>query len=145
MYDKLKSHIGHHIECVCYGEPENPDDICIECIDCNEVLISAETLKCEKEEKMSEFYSHANSLNALEGGLRSVYGNSSKYQEDVNRIIIKSLFHLNDMTLNLNDRLKNIEDIEILYPSCRPYENYSKALDYIINKRIDEIKTKGET
>lgn len=43
MYDKLKPHIGHRIECVCYGDRDNPDDICIECLDCNEVLVSAET------------------------------------------------------------------------------------------------------
>lgn len=42
MYKKLKPHVGHNIVCVCYGEPENPVDICIECEDCNEVIISAE-------------------------------------------------------------------------------------------------------
>jgi hypothetical protein len=43
MYEKLKRHIGHAIVCVCYGDPDDPNDICIECEDCNEVLISAET------------------------------------------------------------------------------------------------------
>lgn len=42
MFHKLKSHIGHHIVCVCYGDPETPADICLECEDCGEVLISAE-------------------------------------------------------------------------------------------------------
>lgn len=45
MFERLKPHIGHHIVCACYGDSENPADICIECEDCNEVLISAET--CE--------------------------------------------------------------------------------------------------
>lgn len=42
MYEKLQQHIGHTVVCVCYGDFEEPDDICIECEDCNEVLISAE-------------------------------------------------------------------------------------------------------
>lgn len=45
MYEKLKPHIGHNIVCVSYGDKDNPDDICIECEDCNEVLVSAETLE----------------------------------------------------------------------------------------------------
>ena len=43
MYDKLKNHIGHNIVCVPYGDIDEPVDICIECEDCNEVLISSET------------------------------------------------------------------------------------------------------
>lgn len=43
MYDFLMPHIGHKIVCVPYGNPENPDDICIECETCNQVLFSAET------------------------------------------------------------------------------------------------------
>lgn len=43
MYEKLKPHIGHRISCVCYGDFKNPADICIECEDCCEVLVSAET------------------------------------------------------------------------------------------------------
>lgn len=42
MAQKLRSHIGHSVACVHYGDPENPADICIECEDCNEVLVSAE-------------------------------------------------------------------------------------------------------
>ena len=42
MFEKLKSHIGHQICCVAYGDIENPSDVCIECEDCGEVLVSAE-------------------------------------------------------------------------------------------------------
>lgn len=43
MYETLRPHIGHSIACVAYGkENEDPVDICIECEDCNTVLISAE-------------------------------------------------------------------------------------------------------
>lgn len=47
MYELLKNHIGHNIVCVAYGDINNPDDICIECEDCNEVLISAKTFEDE--------------------------------------------------------------------------------------------------
>jgi hypothetical protein len=49
MYERLKPHIGHNIVCVCYGIVENPLDICIECEDCNEVLVSAEDYDEEEE------------------------------------------------------------------------------------------------
>lgn len=48
MYEKLKQHIGHNIVCVGYGDIENPVDICIECEDCNEVLISSEDFDIEE-------------------------------------------------------------------------------------------------
>lgn len=42
MREKLLPHRGHHIACVCYGDWSVPNDVCIECEDCNTVLISAE-------------------------------------------------------------------------------------------------------
>jgi hypothetical protein len=52
MRERLKNHIGHDVRCVCYGDDSNnPDDICIECWDCNEVLVSAETFEFEEETK----------------------------------------------------------------------------------------------
>ena len=42
IFEKLKNHIGHNLVCVAYGEMENPADICIECEDCCEVLVSAQ-------------------------------------------------------------------------------------------------------
>ena len=50
VYDILKNHIGHKITCVVYGNEDSPDDICIECEDCNEVLISSESFDGETEE-----------------------------------------------------------------------------------------------
>jgi hypothetical protein len=35
-YERLFSHVGHHIECARYGT----DSVSIECEDCNEVIIS---------------------------------------------------------------------------------------------------------
>ena len=40
--EKLMSHRGHILECVSYGEWDDPADVCIECMDCNELLVSAE-------------------------------------------------------------------------------------------------------
>ena len=51
MRERLKPHIGHHVVCVYYGDPNDPVDICIECEDCNEVLVSAETFEYEEENK----------------------------------------------------------------------------------------------
>lgn len=49
MYENLKPHIGHNVVCTCYGGADDPNDICIECEDCCEVLISAETFDGEEE------------------------------------------------------------------------------------------------
>jgi hypothetical protein len=39
-YEDLRRHIGHKIVCVCYGEKgKDPDNVAIECEDCNEVLL----------------------------------------------------------------------------------------------------------
>lgn len=46
--EKLLNHIGHNIVCVYYGNKEDPNDVCIECEDCNEVLISAEDYDMEE-------------------------------------------------------------------------------------------------
>ena len=44
-YAWMKRHVGHHITCVYYGDSTNdPDDVCVECETCNEVLFSAEAL-----------------------------------------------------------------------------------------------------
>ena len=42
LFEKLMRHRGHAIECVSYGDWDEPSDVCIECTDCGEVLISAE-------------------------------------------------------------------------------------------------------
>ena len=42
-YMKLRTHTGHKITCVCYGDNNtDPCNISIECEDCNEVLYSAD-------------------------------------------------------------------------------------------------------
>ena len=43
-YKWMNQHVGHHITCVRYGDHNNPEDVCIECETCNEVLFSAESL-----------------------------------------------------------------------------------------------------
>lgn len=51
MYERLKPHIGHNIVCACYGDVNNPEDICIECEDCYCVLVSAEDWDEEDEDE----------------------------------------------------------------------------------------------
>lgn len=50
MDDKLRPHIGHEIVIVYYGDRDDPHDICVECEDCNEVLVSAEDYEEEDEQ-----------------------------------------------------------------------------------------------
>lgn len=42
LWDALKSHIGHEVSIVAYGDTENPADICLECEDCGEVILDVE-------------------------------------------------------------------------------------------------------
>jgi hypothetical protein len=40
-YAELRRHIGHKIACVCYGlDHAEPENVAIECEDCNEVILS---------------------------------------------------------------------------------------------------------
>lgn len=49
-YTELRRHIGHHIVCVGYGNPEeNPANVAVECEDCNEVILDYDD-DTEKEE-----------------------------------------------------------------------------------------------
>jgi hypothetical protein len=38
-FNKFREHIGHAIECVCYGLDGDVECVSIECVDCNVVLI----------------------------------------------------------------------------------------------------------
>lgn len=42
LWDLLKDHIGHKVEIVSYGDPDDPVDICLEDVDTNEVILDAE-------------------------------------------------------------------------------------------------------
>lgn len=41
LCDILKSHRGHKVSIVSYGPLEDPVDVCLECEDCNEVILDA--------------------------------------------------------------------------------------------------------
>ena len=38
-YKNLRSHVGHPVHCVCYGDEDNPANVAIECIECGCVLV----------------------------------------------------------------------------------------------------------
>lgn len=42
LWDMLKSHIGHQVRIVAYGDTDDPMDICLECEECGEVILGAE-------------------------------------------------------------------------------------------------------
>ena len=41
LWDMLKSHIGHQVRIVAYGDTDDPMDICLECEECGEVIPKA--------------------------------------------------------------------------------------------------------
>lgn len=49
LWKKLLAHYGHHVEIAVYGDPKNPDNVSLECEDCNEVILDAEIYTiCER-------------------------------------------------------------------------------------------------
>ena len=42
LWDALNTHFGHRVCITRYGDPDNPADVCLECEDCNEVILDAE-------------------------------------------------------------------------------------------------------
>ena len=43
LWKRLSNHYGHKVVIAKYGDVNNPVDICLECEDCNEVILSADT------------------------------------------------------------------------------------------------------
>ena len=41
LWDVLDHHFGHKVVIVKYGDIKNPADICLECEDCDEVILDA--------------------------------------------------------------------------------------------------------
>lgn len=39
-FEDLQRHVGHAIECVYYGDPDNPANVSVECETCHEVIMS---------------------------------------------------------------------------------------------------------
>ena len=42
LWNALKGHIGHSVKIVYYGDIINPQDVCLECTDCDEVVLDAD-------------------------------------------------------------------------------------------------------
>ncbi len=42
LYEQLTAHKGHHVEIVSYGDCNDPACTCLECLDCNEIILDAE-------------------------------------------------------------------------------------------------------
>ena len=42
LWDALMAHRWHHVSIVSYGDNDDPVDVCLECEDCNEVILDAE-------------------------------------------------------------------------------------------------------
>lgn len=54
-FNELREHVGHAIECVCYGPPEAIVNVSIECITCNMVLVSYDAPKAQKDRVFKPF------------------------------------------------------------------------------------------
>lgn len=42
LWDLLLKHKGHELVVACYGDPDNPENVSLECEDCGEVVLDAE-------------------------------------------------------------------------------------------------------
>ena len=42
LKEKLMEHRGHNVVIVTYGDYNNPQDVCLECQDCNAIILDAE-------------------------------------------------------------------------------------------------------
>ena len=52
LWEILLEHRGHNVRIVSYGNVDDPADVCLECEDCNEVILDAEIYTiCGREDK----------------------------------------------------------------------------------------------
>jgi len=42
LWDALKAHAGHHVYAALYGDPDDPENVSLECEDCGEIILDAE-------------------------------------------------------------------------------------------------------
>lgn len=55
LWNILFKHWGHNVEIVIYGDADDPDDVCLECLDCNKVLLDGEIYTiCAREDDLNE-------------------------------------------------------------------------------------------
>lgn len=55
LWDILMKHWGHHVEIAIYGDADDPADVCLECMDCNEILLDGEIYTiCAREDDPNE-------------------------------------------------------------------------------------------
>lgn len=145
MYEKLKNHIGHNIVCVAYGDIKNPHDICIECEDCNEVLVSAENFDFEENDDMKEV---AEALTYIDNELRDM---GDSYEEIVENLCYSAGVHFDiDNSAEYSDYLKakSIEAYTKILAEC-PEKYVKDYITYIHEYHLDHlirrmVYTKGE-
>jgi len=41
LYEGILAHVGHEIECVTYGDADDPENVAMECVTCGVVLLDA--------------------------------------------------------------------------------------------------------
>ena len=55
LWNILFKHKGHSVEIATYGDPEDPVDMCLECLDCEQVILDAEIYTiCAREDDKNE-------------------------------------------------------------------------------------------
>lgn len=55
LWDRLLAHKGHQLVVACYGNPEDPENVSLECEDCCEVVLDAEIYTiCACEDEAAE-------------------------------------------------------------------------------------------
>ena len=52
LWNILFKHQGHSVKIVAYGDTEDPADMCLECVDCGQVILDAEIYTiCAREDQ----------------------------------------------------------------------------------------------
>lgn len=127
MFDKLKPHLGHKVTISWYGQDSaNPDDICIECVDCNEVLISAQTFE-EIEKAMNNRYNAAaKELFAMYLAFRDNGFTSDQAFELVSGYIRQSTY---EYLVHENKRARTVRNDELLRKRLRTLSEKEKKDD----------------
>lgn len=52
LWNMLKTHVGHNVSIVTYGNPDAPADVCLECKDCGCVILDAEIYTISEREDL---------------------------------------------------------------------------------------------
>ena len=93
LWDKLAEHFGHDVRISVYGDVDDLADVCLECEDCNEVILDAELYTLRARSGIEPELPIEKALEVLKSDLKALNSSVAVEQEEYDEVMaIKPMF-----------------------------------------------------